>query len=403
MKAKELRRGRNLIIFLGLLAFVMLTSNSASAAEDPMAKWALSKPWYPLEVMGWYGKYDVKTLWPDLVDLPAKSLEGPKMVKWAGPVKAKKRYHLGFAFPHLMDPYWVSVLYGIMDEARLSGVDVSALTAGGYGEKTRQISQVETLVNKNIDGLIMSVVSYGGLTPTLEEAAKKGVKVLLLINDADMVHPVAKAMTAYYNLGLESANIVIDHSKAKRAKGEKVKVAFFPGPGGLSWSTSSLLGFKGRIKEAKLEGQIEMVAEKWGVSEKAVQLSLLEPVLTAFPDLDYVVGNTVFADAAAGAVERAGRAGKTHVVSTYMAQPVYEGIKAGKILGAPQEFQQIVGRLAVDQMVRTLNGEKPGADFPYHMMPKIVIMTKENIDSYAWEYQFEPKGWNPVFEYKAPR
>jgi protein TorT len=146
-----------------------------------------------------------------------------------------------------------------------------------------------------------------------------------------------------------------------------------------------------------------MVAEKWGVSEKAVQLSLLEPVLTTFPDLDYVVGNTVFADAAGGAVERAGREGKTHVVSTYMAQPVYEGIKAGKILGAPQEFQQIVARMAVDQMVRVLNGEKPGVDFPYHMMPRIVIMSKENIDSYVWEYQFEPKGWTPVFEYKVPR
>ena len=403
MKTKEFKRSRNLVIFFGLLAFVILTSTPASAAEDPMAKWALSKNWYPLEALAWYGKYDVKTLWPDLVDLPAKSLEGPKVIQWPGPVKAKKNYHLGFAFPHLMDPYWVSVLYGIIDEARLCGVDVSVLTAGGYGEKTRQISQVEALVNKKINGLIMSVVSYGGLTPTLEEAEKKGVKVVLLINDCDMTNPVAKAMTAYYNLGMESANIVINHSKDKRAKGGKVKVAFFPGPGGLSWSTSSLLGFKGRIKEANLEKQIEMVAEKWGVSEKAVQLSLIEPVLTTFPDLDYVVGNTVFADAAAGAVERAGRAGKTHVVSTYMAQPVYEGIKAGKILGAPQEFQQIVGRMAVDQMVRVLNGEKPGVEFPYHMMPKIVIMTKENIDSYAWEYQFEPKGWTPVFEYKAPR
>jgi len=392
-------------MFVGLFAFVILTGVPASLAadcEDPMAKWALSKSWYPQKILGWYGKYNVKTLHKGLVDLPAKSLKGPKKVMWPGPVKAAKKYHLGFAFPHLMDPYWVSVLYGIIDEARLTGVDISALTAGGYGNISRQTSQVETLVNKGIDGLIMSAVSYGALTPTLEEAAKKGVKVLLLINDTDMTDPIAKAMTAYYNLGVESANIVINHSKARREKGEKIKVAFFPGPGGLSWSTSSFLGFKGRIKELNLEDQIKIVAEKWGHSEKAVQLKLLEPVLTAFPDLDYVVGNTVFADAAAGAVERAGRAGKTHVVSTYMAQPVYRGIKAGKILGAPQEFQQIVGRLGVDQMVRALNGETPGVDFPFHVMPKIVIMNKENLDSYPWEYQFEPKGWKPVFTYKAP-
>jgi protein TorT len=384
-----------------LMAFFGLTSTYA--ADDPMAKWALEKPWFPQEIVSWSGGYDVKTLHEGLVDLPAKSLDGPKMVNWLGPVKAKKKYHIGFAFPHLMDPYWVSVLYGIIDEARLCGVDVSVLNAGGYGKVSRQNSQVETLVNKGIDGLIMSAVSFGALTPTLKEAAKKGVKVLILINDTDMPTPIAKSMTSYYRLGESSADIVVKHAKPRLDKGETVTVALFPGPGGLSWSTSSLKGFKGRIKDLGLDDKVKVVAEKWGHSEKAVQMKLLEPVLTSNPKLDYVVGNTVFADAAVRAVKQAGRTGRTHVVSTYMAQPVYRGIEAGTIIGAPQEFQQIVARIAVDTMVRTLNGEKPGqGNLPFHMMPKIVLMTKENLTKYPWEYQFEPKGWKPIFEYKAP-
>jgi protein TorT len=390
------------VFVLAGFLFVVGAPKVSMAGEDPMAKWALKKPWYPLEIYAWYGKFDVKTLPGGLVDLPATSLDGPKKEMWAGPAKANKPYHIGYTFPHLMDPYWTSVLYGVIDEARLAGVNVSALTAGGYGNVERQNDQIETLVSRGVDGLLIGVVSFAALTPTLEEAAKKGVKVLLLVNDCDMENPIAKSFASYYRLGDYTGDLVINDSKEKRARGEKVTVAFFPGPGGLAWSTSSLLGFKARIKEKGLEDQIVMVAEKWGKSEKAIQLNLLEPVLTTFPDLDYVAGNAVFADAAVVAVENAGRTGKTKVVSAYMTPQIYRHIKDGKILGAPHEFQQHLGRLAIDQMVRTLNGEKPGVDFPYHVMPVGAMMSQDNLDSFPHEFQFQPDGWQPIFEYKVP-
>jgi len=301
-----------------------------------------------------------------------------------------------------MDPYWISVLYGVIDEARLDGVDVTVYCAGGYGEITRQISQFETLIELPVDAILAAVVSYEALKPTLQQAVDKGIPVILLINDNNLPHPAAKATCMYYFNGERSADIVIEHAAERLARGEVITVAFFPGPGGLAWSTSSWLGFEARVAELGLEEQIQVIALKWGLSEKAVQLGLIEPVLVAYPEVDYMVGNTVFADAAILPVKAAGRAGKTHIVSTYMAQPIYWGLVEGKIIGAPQEWQQFTGRIAVDMAVRVLHGEQPGVDFPFQTAPDLTMLTPENVRDYAWELQFEPEGWQPVFRYAVP-
>ena len=356
-----------------------------------------------MEVNQWYGTYDLATKPPDpLDDRPSATLDPPVVKDWSGPVKAERTYHIGFAFPHLMDPYWISVLYGVIDEGRLCGVDVTAYVAGGYGELTRQISQVEALMELPVDAIVMSVISYGALTPVLQEALDRGIAVIININDTNIVYPSAKSLACYYDLGVDTANIVINHSEEARAAGEELEVAFFPGPGGLTWSTAAWYGFRDRIAELGLEEELEVVAVKWGLSEKAVQLALIEPVLVAYPEIDYLAGNAVFAPAAILPVEAAGRTGKTHIASTYTTQPVYWGIKEGKIIGAPAEWQQQVGRISVDMAVRILNGEQPGVDFPYRVGPIPVLLTKENVVDYPWEHLFEPEGWEPMFRYSVP-
>src|ERR1700759_4625221 len=46
--------------------------------------------------------------------------------------KAEKPWKLCVLFPHLQDSYWVSVDYGIVEEAKRLGVKVTVLQAGGY-------------------------------------------------------------------------------------------------------------------------------------------------------------------------------------------------------------------------------------------------------------------------------
>ena len=341
---------------------------------------------------------------PDFpLDTPASSLDPLVIAEYLGPPGADEVYNLGVVIPHLMDIWWVSVLYGLIDEARLNGVDITVYVAGGYGEVTRQISQVEAFIAQPVDLLIGAPVSFTALTPVFQEAVDAGIPVITFINDNTLEHPTAKVLPSYYlTYGQAAGEIAVDHYLASDKNGEVVQMAIFPGPGGLAWTGATEKGVKDYIIEAGLGDNFDIVDVKWGVSEKAVQLALIEPILLAYPELDYIVGCGPAAEAAILPVQAAGRAGKTHIVSTYITQPLYFAIKDGSILAAPAEYQQFAGRLVVDAAVKFLNGEEPGVDFAFRSAPLFGKVTQETIGGLSWEHLFEPEGWDPVFRYKVP-
>ena len=56
------------------------------------------------------------------------------------------------------------------------------------------------------------------------------------------------------------------------------------------------------------------------------------------------------------------------------------------------------GQMAVDMMVRILNGEKPGKDFPFRAGPIIPTIVKGNMADYPYELLFGPKTFRPEFK-----
>jgi len=347
--------------------------------------------WFPLKINAYYGTYDAKTKKPGK---PAGSLASPKKEGWYPPKKANKPYVIGVSFPHLKDPFWLSVMYGIVAEARRLGVGVKIVTAGGYTELAKQINQIENLVQQGIDGLIVSPISYTGLNSTLHEAALEGIALVSCINDNDEPLMGAKAMAYYYESGYVAGKFIGEDAKGM----DEVKVVYLAGPGGAAWSTDMWTGFQDAVK--KLPRKVNILACKWGDTGKSVQLQLIESALQTFPHIDYMVCNAPAADAAVGALAEAGRAKEIKIVSTYITQPQFDKVKNGSIAAAPMEFPMQSGITAVGMMVRILNGEKPGKDFPFLAIPEIVTLTKENLSQYDYEYLFGPRDFKPVFEVK---
>ena len=46
--------------------------------------------------------------------------------------EASQAWHLCVTYPHLEDPYWLSVNYGMVEEVKRLGVNMRVLEAGGY-------------------------------------------------------------------------------------------------------------------------------------------------------------------------------------------------------------------------------------------------------------------------------
>jgi protein TorT len=125
-----------------------------------------------------------------------------------------------------------------------------------------------------------------------------------------------------------------------------------------------------------------------------VQLKLIEDVLEAYPDIQYIVGTSPTAEAAVGLLKDRNLADKIKVMSYYFTPPVYQGIKDGTILGAPTDSAVIQGRIAIDQAVRILEG-KP---YKKRVGPAIYIIDSSNVNDFDKSSSLAPDDFKPTFD-----
>ncbi|MCS4504932.1 Periplasmic protein TorT [wastewater metagenome] len=366
MNARQIMRAGSAAVFGGLL----LAASTAQA----------------FDVEAYYGNYDVSG---KKAGRPATSLGEARSEEWKAPTPDKP-YRIGVSFPHLKDPYWLAVNYGIIDEARKLGVGIDLVAAQGYEDITGQISQVENLRNRGVDGLILAAISYTA-QDGLVKSLSADIPVIEVINDIQAPAIAAKTLVSFYTMGYVAGEYVAKDSEGK----DRVSVAFLPGPAGSGWAPDTLDGFKQALADHDAEERVDIITVKWGDTGKSVQTSIIENVMNANPDLDYLAGNAVAADAAPDVLRD--RDNKPKIVSTFLIPPLYEKIKNGEVAVAPTDFTALQGRMAVDAMVRILNGEKPGEDFPFRAGPKIQPLTPETIDQYDYEDMLGARDWRPVF------
>jgi protein TorT len=143
-----------------------------------------------------------------------------------------------------------------------------------------------------------------------------------------------------------------------------------------------------------VEGSAVRVLEpRYGDTGREVQQRLVEDVLTASPEVRYIAGTAVTAEAAQGVVRERGLSGQVEILAFYMTPGVYTGIERGFILGAPADSMVIQGRIAVDQAVRALQGE----DLIQHVGPKIFVVDQNNIGEVDRDTILPPENFSPVF------
>ena len=109
--------------------------------------------------------------------------------------------------------------------------------------------------------------------------------------------------------------------------------------------------------EAIAGSAIDLVATRYGDTGKEAQAKLVEDTLEAHPDLAYIVGTAVTAEAAIPILRSRGLDGTVKIASYYFTPGVDRGLRRGQIEAAPTDSPVIQGRVAIDQAVRILEGE----------------------------------------------
>jgi protein TorT len=333
---------------------------------------AFAADWFPYKVEVWD---------------PPFNMESPrKSVDYVPLDKASKPWELCVSFPHMKDAYWLGVDYGVAEEAKRQGVKMQLVEAGGYTELQKQISQIEDCVSAGADAVIIGAISFDGLNNLVAEIRKKNIPVIDVINGISSPELSAKSLVSFGEMGAKAGEFL---AKAHPAGSAAVKAAWFPGPPGAGWVEAGNAGFTKAIQGSA----VEVVDTKYGDTGKEVQSKLIEDTLEAHPDLNYIVGTAVTAEAAIPILRSRGLTDQIKVVSYYYTPGVDQGIRRGQILAAPTDSTVIQGRIAIDQAVRILEGK----DYLKHVGPALFVVTQENVKDFDTSSTLAPEGFSPVF------
>lgn len=357
----NLRSGMRTLI-LSLMAIV---ASGGSAVADTV--------WHPFPVDVWTKPFQ---------------MDGPRESGTYMPLeRASRKWRLCVSIPHLKDAYWLAANYGLVDEARRLGVTMRIYEAGGYDNQPVQLAQIKKCIADGADGLIVSAISADAVNGIVKELSDRAIPVVDLINGMSSLDISAKSVGSYYDMGLRTG----EYLRQRVGVGnETVQVAWFPGPKAASWVTDADRGFRKALENSR----VQVVAVGYGDTGRATQSRLIEQALMENESVRYIAGTTVTAEAAIPIVRRRGLESKVEILSFYMSPAVFRGIRRGSIVAAPADSQAIQGRIAVDQVVRILEGE------PYlkHVGPKITVFDRGTLKNFDESTSLPPLGFRATFD-----
>lgn len=339
------------------------------------------------EVKSYYGKYDIST---KKIGKVAKSLNKPVQENWNFETKANKKYNIAVLFPHIKDSYWLAINNGILQEANRLGITFDLYEAGGYNNFGKQKRQFLKVANSDYDGIILGSISYDKLNKDIKNSK---IPVVEVTNDIEAQDIKAKSLVSFFDMGYKAALYVI-----KDVKGSTKKVVFLPGPKNSGWADDTYLGFMQALKDNNSEN-INVYPPIFGDTGIATQKGLIKRLVYKYKEIDYLVGNAVAASIAPEVLSSLDK-NKIKIVSTYIIPEVFHLINEGKVAAASSDMTIVQGKIALDMIVKILNGKKAGEDFAFRSGPNIPVVTKDNILKYKYISIFGEKDFQVSFSNK---
>ncbi len=281
---------------------------------------------------------------------------------------------IGLSVSTQNNPFFVSLVEGAQKEADKNGVTLTVVDAGD--DATKQVSDIEDLVSKNVSVLIVNPVDSDAVAGAVQAAKDKGVMVISVdraVNGVEIDCQIASDNV----LGAELATqYIVD------MVGEGAKVAELQGTSGASAAIDRGTGFH-NIADAKLD----VVASQVANFDRTEGMSVMENILQANGDI-----KAVFAandEMALGAVEAISGAGKDVVVVGFDAtDDAIAAIKEGRMAATIAQQPELIGSTAIANALKLMSGETIPSSIPV----EVTLVTAENVDTYGQKAAVEVIG-----------
>lgn len=288
---------------------------------------------------------------------------------------------VGISIKKLDAPYFAELMSAAKKEAKAKGCTV--LTADGQGKVLKQISDVEDMLSRNIDLLILDPAGPNGLVQATRQAASQGVKTVVIDSS---INKAAKYVTVVQSNNQRNGELVgrwiVDHMGDK-----PLRIALISGakgnPVGRVRRESVLEGITKAQKEKYGKKNYTIVGQGWGAWTQRGGLNAMEDILTANPNVNLLVSeNDSMALGALRAIKARGMQDQITIAAAADGQKqALQLIKKGEYGVTGLNAPDLIAKKGVDIGIKAING-KLSADFPdiYYTPP--VAISKDNVDKY---------------------
>ncbi|WP_210494099.1 TMAO reductase system protein TorT [Microvirga antarctica] len=291
---------------------------------------------------------------------------------------------IGVAVPNLASSFWISAVYGVEDEAKKNGVKVLKLNAGGDANSSQQIAQIQDLIQRKVDAIVVGATNGDAVKAIVEQAIERGIPVIGVSSPPSSTKLASIVSADHYDMGKLQAECLA------KALGGKGNVAMMAGPTGQAWSDLRAKGFKETL--AKQAPAIKVVAESRLADNRNAALTTAEDWTQRFPDLNGVYAATD--DMAAGVISAYKSAGKlkgVKVSASNLSPTAQQLLKDGELVCT--SIQQVVaqGRAALKQAAAAANKQPVQKEV---VLPALLVTT-DNLASVDMSSVVAPSDYRP--------
>lgn len=280
-------------------------------------------------------------------------------------------YTLGLSVSTLNNPFFVSLRDGAKEAAEEHGVDL--VVADGQDSVSTQMSDIENLVSRGVDAILINATDGEAVVPAVEEANEAGIPVLAIdrgISGGNVAIYVASN-------NVTGGKMAAHYTAAKMAL--QGKIVMLEGIPGTSAARERGQGFSEVIDSLP---DVEIIESEPAGFAQNEGYEVMQNILTAQSDIDAVFAqNDLMGLGALQAIEGAGRLDEMFVVGFDAVDPAIEAIEEGRMSATIMQQPALMGEMGVEQAVQLLEGEIEVEEGETEFVPvPLKLITKDNLE-----------------------
>lgn len=295
---------------------------------------------------------------------------------------AKGEYTIGISLPSA-DHGWMGALIANAKAEAEKHDNVKYLLYTAK-DPAKQTSDIEDLITKKVDAVVMLPMESAALTPAAEKVAKANIPLIVIDRAVNTESYRTYVGGDNYGIGFGDAKYLVDElvKKNGKAAGKVVEISGVP-------STVTDLRSKGFRDYIKDYPDVQIVATQPGDFTREKSLKAMENILQANKEIDAVYSQDD--DMTIGivqAIRDAKREKDMFIVSSGGMKEVYLMMKEKSLpeVIVSLTYSPTMGGTAVNMAVKILQNE--GLDgfweksVPHHIILEATPVTPENVDQY---------------------